>query len=478
MILRTLSFEARLLCRDRGFLLMALLLVVLVGLANLNGHRQWELRQENITRKQAQRTEADAAMIELANRLASGEEVKVGFYDNPTNPMGIGWKQPRLAAYEPGPMSMIATGHSDIFQHTSEVSVYGEQAYQANFKEMRSPLQQVLGFFDLSLVLVFLFPLFVLAISYNLVSEDRERGSLSLLLAQGVAVRQWLFARIFVRYVFTTTILGVSVLVSLGFLGVLGNLSLSSLIWMGAITALYGALWFTVSYGINLRRGGSARHGFALVVLWAAAVLVIPGGLNQLARVAYPMPSRVSQVNAMRVAVAEAEEANTKTFQQFYQKHPDLKPEGDVGRDSGRGWFMNYFAIQAEAWRAIQPMLEEFDAQLGKRNRLIDILGGLSPSIPYASSLDQVAGTSPAHYRSWQQQVANFSQTWKDYVFPKVFHDQWLEVKDLENLPSFTFNHDQVPTNLPLQFLIMLCQGLVLVAWARMANPRDIHASE
>lgn len=476
MIFRTFKFEARFLMRDRSFLLMSLTLMIMIGLANFNGLRQWDFRQQTIKVKSSERAEADAAMIALARKLKNGEDPELGYYDNPTNPMGIGWKQPRLAVYETGPMGLIATGHSDIFRHTIEVSVYGEQAYQPDLKEMRSPIQQLIGFFDLSLVLVYLFPLFALAVSFNLIAGDRERGSLALLLAQGIAVKQWLFVRVLARYVFTLAVVGISTLGSLALLGVLGKMPATNLVSLACMTALYGALWFTIAYGVNLRRGSSANHGFLLMLIWAMVLLVIPAGLNQIARVIYPMPSRVSQVNAMRMAVAEAERAQGRTFAQFYQRHPDLKPSEEVGQDTGRGWFMNYFAIQAESWRTLKPMLDVFEAHLDKRNRLVEIAGTLSPAIPFSAAMDQLAGTSPAHYRSWRDQVSDFSQTWKDYVFPKVFHEQWLEVEELEHLPAFTFNHRAVKTNLSAQWLIMFCQGMILAIWAfGFANPKDIY---
>ena len=91
MIARTFAFETKLLFRDRSFLLMCLALVLLVGLANLNGKRQWELRQSGVAEKLTQRAEADAAMIELANRIKGAGEGDSGvrFYDNPMNPIDI-----------------------------------------------------------------------------------------------------------------------------------------------------------------------------------------------------------------------------------------------------------------------------------------------------------------------------------------------------------------------------------------------------
>jgi len=477
VITTTFRTELVLLIRDRGFLLVSLLLVGLVWFANLNGMRQWQLRNEGVAAQRAEKQADDAEMIALAEKIEAEGTEGIGFYDNPLNPMAIGWKHPRLASFATGPMSVIATGQSDIFRHSSMVSVYGEGTYQPDLKEMRSPIQQMFGFFDLSVVLLYLFPLFALGISYNLVAADRENGSLQLMLAQGLDLKRWLAVRLFARYAVAMVILGTSVLLSLAVLGILPELSWSGLARLAGFTALYGAIWFAVSFLVNLQKGSSAAHGFFLVALWAFALLIIPGGSSQLSRSLYPLPSRVSMVNEMRAAIAEAEDANSETFQQFYQKHPDLKPATEASQGTGRGWFMNYFAIQAEAWRSIEPLLDTFDHRLEKRGQLIDILGVLSPAIPFATGTSQISGTSRAHYLAWQEAVVSFGLDWRAFVFPKVFHDQWLTPESLTDLPELRFDAADVTTNLSLQVWLLVIQlaGLIVLA---VVHPTPRHISQ
>ncbi len=476
MIITTFRTELKLLSRDQGFVLVALLMVGLVWFANWNGFRQWQLRNQGVADQQAEKREEDAEMIRLAEKVAAEGAEGIDFYDNPLNPMAIGWKHPRLASFAPGPMSVVSTGQSDIFRHTSKVSVYGEDAYQPNLKEMRSPIQQMFGFFDLSVVLLYLLPLFALGISYNLVSADRESGSLQLMLAQGLNLKLWLGVRLLARYCVTLIILAVSVGLSLAMLGLLARLPWRDLCGLAGLTALYAAIWFALAFLINLRKGSPAAHGFILVALWAFALLIIPGGSSQLSRSLFPLPSRVSMVNEIRESVAAAEKSNNQVFQQFYQTHPDLKPAAEVSHDSARGWFMNYFAIQAEAWRSIAPLLDTFQRQVEHRGRLVDRLGLLSPAIPFSTGLSQISGTSPAHYLAWQEAVGAYGLQWRAFVFPKVFHDEWFTPEQLANLPAFAFEPSSVATNLSLQVWLLVTQLMILLV-AIVVHPTPRHVS-
>ncbi len=478
MIAIVFRTELKLLARDRGFLLVSLLLVGLVWFAGLNGVRQWQSRNKGVAAQEAEKRKDDAAMIALATKVAAQGDSGLGFYDNPLNPMAIGWKHPRLASFVTGPMSVVSTGQSDIYRHTSNVSVYEEDAYQPDLKEMRSPIQQMLGFFDLSVVLLYLLPLLALGISYNLVAGDRENGNLPWIASQGINLKHWLGTRLLARYCVTMVVFGGSVTLSLAQLGILPQLSLSELRNLGGFTALYGAIWFSLSFLVNLRKGSSAEHGFLLVVLWAFALLIVPGGSAELSRVLYPLPSRVSMINQAREAIARAEDSNDQVLQRFYQRHPHLKPAEEVSRDTGRGWFMSYFAVREEAWYSTEPLRDAFDRQLENRGRLVDMLGVLSPAIPFSLGTSQISGTSRAHYLAWQEAVAAYSLQWREFVFPKVFHDEWLNPDTLEDLPRFTFDPSRVATNLSLQVWLLVLQLLVLLgAVVLHPTPRQVSPS-
>src|SRR3546814_8041051 len=66
------------------------------------------------------------------------------------------------------------------------------------------------GQFDLAFVLVYMFPLFIFAISFNMLSVERDQGTLRMLLSQPLKLPHLVLAKTLVRAGF---IIGLAVLV-------------------------------------------------------------------------------------------------------------------------------------------------------------------------------------------------------------------------------------------------------------------------
>ena len=65
--------------------------------------------------------------------------------------------------------------------------------------ELENPQRLLSGRLDLAFVLIYLYPLLILAISYNLLSAEQEQGTLALLLSQPVSLRTVILAKVAVR---------------------------------------------------------------------------------------------------------------------------------------------------------------------------------------------------------------------------------------------------------------------------------------
>src|SRR5687767_2824985 len=99
-----------------------------------------------------------------------------------------------------------------------------------------------------------------------------------------------------------------------------------------------------------------------LAGVWLVLVVLIPSMLNMIATTAYPVPSRVEMIQAMRVASDEANEQGSKLLAKYYEDHPELA-SGDATQA------MNDFnivrvAVGAEIERTVGPVLDRYREQL------------------------------------------------------------------------------------------------------------------
>jgi cell division protein FtsW (lipid II flippase) len=70
-----------------------------------------------------------------------------------------------------------------------------------------NPHRLLIGRFDAAFVVVFLVPLFIIALTYSLIAGERERGTLALLLAQPVTLPALITAKLAPRVIIVVALL-------------------------------------------------------------------------------------------------------------------------------------------------------------------------------------------------------------------------------------------------------------------------------
>ena len=198
--------------------------------------------------------------------------------------------------------------------------------------ELDNPTNLLAGSFDVAFVIVFLYPLLILALGYNLLSGEKESGTLALTLAQPISLTRLATAKILARggvVLALTTVLTLVAAVAAGVdLGTPG--ALSSLASYFGVIAVYGLFWFSLALLVNAFGRASATNVVILAGAWLTLALIIPSATALVATTLYPVPSRVEMIQAMRVAGREASERGSQLLGAYFADHPELAPEGAV----------------------------------------------------------------------------------------------------------------------------------------------------
>lgn len=99
----------------------------------------------------------------------------------------------------PAALAVLNIRQSDVRPAYVPIALQPEQDLLSRV-EIENPQNLLQGPFDYTFGVGYVLPLFLLAISYSIVSVDLENGTLALLLAQGTPLRRLLVARIGVRF--------------------------------------------------------------------------------------------------------------------------------------------------------------------------------------------------------------------------------------------------------------------------------------
>ena len=92
-----------------------------------------------------------------------------------------GW----LALVPPAPLGALAVGQSDVYPGYLKVTARNLDAVVTG-DQIEHPLAVASGHFDAAFVVLFLYPLLIFAVSFDLTATERDRGTLRMVLAQPV----------------------------------------------------------------------------------------------------------------------------------------------------------------------------------------------------------------------------------------------------------------------------------------------------
>ncbi len=90
-----------------------------------------------------------------------------------------GARPPRWRILPDAPLAIAAVGLSDLYPHAFKVSAGSKDSFLF-VDEIANPAHLLSGSFDLAFVIVYLYPLLLLALCYNVLSGEQEQGTLAL----------------------------------------------------------------------------------------------------------------------------------------------------------------------------------------------------------------------------------------------------------------------------------------------------------
>jgi len=347
-----------------------------------------------------------------------------------------GW----LALLPPAPLSALAIGQGDVYPNYIKVTARSLDALVSG-DQIEHPLAVASGQFDAAFVVLFLYPLLIFAISFDLTATERDQGTLRMVLAQPVTLRDVVAGKMIVRAIKLAAPL---VLIPVGVAALStpadGGFWLRAALWTIAVLT-YGAIWHGMALLVNARGLGAPANALILAGIWLLFAVVGPSCVNLLIAVRYPMPSRVEAAVQARAATQEATVQGGRQLGQFLQDHPT---SGNVGRDGMR----QFALLQAQRDQRVAERLEAveatFNAQLEKQRRLASWLSVVSPTMIAQGVLLDIAGTSTVRFDRFRAEASSFQQQWRAYFEPRVRYAATLTPEESAAAPSFSYVDESV----------------------------------
>lgn len=428
-----LRFEALTLIRERAVWLALLALTAAILFALQTGAARVETQKRLVDAARAEEAQRIEGLKKTLAKLEKGDaKDEPAPYRDPRNAAYMGGgPAARVAAIAPGPLALAAVGQSDLFPPAVKVTTASKDAF-LYADEAENPANLMSGSTDLAFVVVFVFPLVILALAFNLLAGEREQGALAMTLAcaqrPGAALAGKLVARILapIGAALLATAAGVAL-----FAGAQALASTSFAVLM-AVILLYGLFWAALAAAVDGMGKNSAFNALTLICAWVVVTMLAPAGINSLAAYAHPAPSRLDMTLEARAASTDADKARDAALARYVDEHPDEK------RDRAREGTLRRLATQEAAFERVERVIAAHDAQLARQRALADRLGFLSPALLTYRAMADIAGAGEARYRGFLDQIAAFHVEWRDFFLSRAKSGAPMTQADYDALPRFS----------------------------------------
>ncbi len=436
-MLHFIHFEIKNLLRSPFFGILSILLLIFILFATYNGKKRVDNQLLAIeTVKNAEKEFYEKHKTVLDSIEKGLRKAPPQWFKNPENPLPLGAFRGAgsYAILQPAPLSAISTGQSDIFPSYTKVAVGNTNAGKDN-DNFENPFNTAIGQFDLAFVLGFIFPLLIIAFSYNLLSAEREQGTLRLLLSMPLNINVLLFNKIIFRYLLLFGLIVFLLITSFLIFGI----SLTNFDFINFILVLgaYGFFWFLLAFAVNLLAKSSATNAMLLLGCWLFFAFIIPSTVNMLAGSFYPVPSRVEFVTAQREIDKQAETEKEKILADFYAKNPQFKRPASEGEKTWKDWWREGFAEDNYVLQLKNKLQKQYAEQAQAQRNFANGFQYFSPIILFQNKLNKIAATDTETYLSFQNSIEVFEKKWTTYFETKFMKDEKIMVKDFESFPKY-----------------------------------------
>lgn len=446
-MLRLFQLEFRLLARERAAWAVCGLFALTLAIGLWNGAQL------------AKRQRAAVAEVTQASEQFH-TQVRQALAQQAVDPRAVA-RGGSVAVLPAAPLPWLAIGQSDLAPGHETLSLFRLQSPADTRAELENPSALLTGRLDLAFALVWLFPLFLLALTYDLLAGDREAGTLRLALSQGVAPWRWMSVRALAR---ALPVLALAALATLIAGAGAGEGAFPRLLLALVVVLGYGLFWVALAAAVNVAARGAASAAAALGAAWVLLVLVAPTLLNIAVETLHPTPSRPELVAAARRASGDAEKRGGDVLQSFYRDHPELAPANQQA-----DFMSQHLAVQEEVGRSIEPVRRRFDEQLARQQATVARWRFASPAIAMHEALTDLAGTGYWRHRAFRDQVEEFKDTLSSFYSPKIHKREPLTAADADRFPRFAFREEPPAVWRARAFLSLagvLGAAALLAAWS------------
>jgi ABC-2 type transport system permease protein len=435
--------------RSKG-LLLGLLFLLIAGWVGLYIGKQFLNRQQDIIDKTAHFQQES---IERNVRFVNKE-------------MGLLLYYLRFALVNETPnLTALSIGQRDVNPSVQSVNIRNLEAQKYD-TDLANPMHLLLGNLDFGFVLIYLFPLIIIAFMYNLISEEKDEGTWALVISQAGTAKKLLWYKFLIRYFAILGVLGL--LLWSAFFTLHLSLDKPFLSIIG-ISILYITLWFSMSYWLISFQKNAAFNAQLLLTLWVFLTVIAPALVNRFVALKYPIPEALATVVAQRDGYHRKWDADkSETMENFYAHYPQFRVFPLPDKPFSWLW---YYAMQQMGDDDAHHEATEMRTKLELREKASRQIALFLPALHTQLIMNDLCQSSMNNHLYFLDSLTRFHEQKRFYFYPKIFADAPVNGENWskQTVEYFREKQDRAVLNIVMPLLLFIA-FLIIWTWRNLAN--------
>ncbi len=311
----------------------------------------------------------------------------------------------------------IAIGQSDLNTSVQNVTILNLEGQRYD-TDLVNPSKLQIGNLDLSFVIIFLFPLVIIALSFNVLHEEVERGTWRMIRIQGGSPLGFYLAKLSVRILLVCLALALLLGIAIVVLEIPLDLRLGMLV---LVSFLYVLFWFAVCFALVSFQLSGSVNAVVLLTLWLVLVILVPVGINGYVTSRYPVGEALSLTIRQRDEYHKRWDTDKReTMNRFLERYPQFASY--PLKEEGFSWPW-YYAMQHMGDDQSRAEREGMLRKIHHREALSDALASFLPPVKIQLAMNELAHTDLSSYLDFLEGTARFHERMRLDFYPRIWDD-------------------------------------------------------
>ena len=341
---------------------------------------------------------------------------------------------PLYTIKKPSTLMPLGIGQTEQYAYYKEVTNWSSTFDPDMMEEISNPERIVNGSIDFSFLIIFLLPILLIILTYNIGGLEKDLKFEKLISIQSNSFNKWiLFRMLFYVFILIFTVFILFVVVML--FNQIKSINLNDLFNLFILFLSYITLFSIIFYLIIISSDSASSIAFKMISVWLLFCVILPGGIHQYASMKYPTNYMTEFLDVNRDQTYDVFKLPTNSlYDQITNIYPELN-DTKHGKDS----IINNGIIRNTISSIINQMNKDVIAKIENQNQLknsfIKSTYWFNPISCYLNKWNSLTSTDYESYYNFRKKIQDdidkkmklmVYECWDEKSVNKLVFEQYL----------------------------------------------------